>query len=351
MPAAFSRRDFLKLSALAAGGTALRPFFHLPLPEEDRISPLGLGRVTAGRVTIRRAPSLRAEKLTWRPKDHLFQLWDEVVSPDGPAHNPRWYRVVGGYIHSGYVQRVENRLNPPLTDIRPAGQLVEVTVPFTQTWRRTGDGRWAKLYRLYYGSVHWATDLIEGPDGQPWYNIMDDLLRIPYAAPAAHLRPIPDAELAPLSPEVPADEKHIQISLSEQKLTAYEFNRPVFTATVATGLPQEVVPEGEISTETPTGHFVIDHKRPIRHMGNGEITSDPLAYELPGVPWVSYFVSLTGIAIHGTYWHDNFGQPMSRGCVNMRNEDAKWLFRWTAPVYEPPDWYKIERGTLVRVLE
>ena len=53
-------------------------------------------------------------------------------------------------------------------------------------------------------------------------------------------------------------------------------------------------------------------------------------YDLPGVPWVSYF-SGNGAAIHGTYWHNDYGTPKSSGCLNVRPEDAKWLFRWTLP--------------------
>jgi lipoprotein-anchoring transpeptidase ErfK/SrfK len=51
---------------------------------------------------------------------------------------------------------------------------------------------------------------------------------------------------------------------------------------------------------------------------------------LAGVPWTSFFTD-KGHAFHGTYWHDNFGLPMSHGCVNMRTEEAKWLFRWSQP--------------------
>ena len=51
---------------------------------------------------------------------------------------------------------------------------------------------------------------------------------------------------------------------------------------------------------------------------------------LAGVPWCSFFTE-KGHALHGTYWHDNFGLPMSHGCVNMRTEEAKWLFRWSLP--------------------
>ncbi|MBI5619492.1 L,D-transpeptidase, partial [Candidatus Gottesmanbacteria bacterium] len=52
-------------------------------------------------------------------------------------------------------------------------------------------------------------------------------------------------------------------------------------------------------------------------------------YYLPDVPYVMYFY--LGYAIHGTYWHNNFGHPMSHGCVNMRIEDAKTLFEWSSP--------------------
>ena len=62
-------------------------------------------------------------------------------------------------------------------------------------------------------------------------------------------------------------------------------------------------------------------------------TTSPLADDiipLVGVPWCSFFTG-QGHALHGTYWHNNFGVPMSHGCVNMRNEDALKLFRWSRP--------------------
>ena len=70
--------------------------------------------------------------------------------------------------------------------------------------------------------------------------------------------------------------------------------------------------------------------------GDGEITSDLNAYELPGVPWVSYFYSHTGVAFHGTYWHDGYGFRKSHGCVNLSPKDSAWLYNWAkvgTPVY------------------
>ena len=50
-------------------------------------------------------------------------------------------------------------------------------------------------------------------------------------------------------------------------------------------------------------------------------------YDLPNVQWVQYFNS-TGEALHGAYWHDDFGYPHSHGCVNLTNAIAKWFFDW-----------------------
>ena len=61
-------------------------------------------------------------------------------------------------------------------------------------------------------------------------------------------------------------------------------------------------------------------------------------YDLPGISWTSLFVG-DGVAIHSTFWHNDYGTPRSHGCINCRPEDAKWIFRWTEPpvVYDPGD--------------
>jgi lipoprotein-anchoring transpeptidase ErfK/SrfK len=63
-------------------------------------------------------------------------------------------------------------------------------------------------------------------------------------------------------------------------------------------------------------------------------------YDLAGIGWTVLFSS-NGVALHSTFWHNNFGVPMSHGCVNLRPDDAKWLFRWTNPpvAYTPGDQY------------
>ena len=68
------------------------------------------------------------------------------------------------------------------------------------------------------------------------------------------------------------------------------------------------------------------------------------------------FFAEGGYALHGAYWHSNFGAPMSRGCVNLSNQDSHWLFRWTTPVWRPEDvvdqggWEARGRGTRVDVV-
>jgi lipoprotein-anchoring transpeptidase ErfK/SrfK len=83
-------------------------------------------------------------------------------------------------------------------------------------------------------------------------------------------------------------------------------------------------------------------------MGDGKMTDNIHAYELPGVPWVSFF-DVNGVAFHGTYWHDNFGYKMSHGCVNMLMEEAKWLYRWVLPDTEFSAWETRGYGTRVHV--
>jgi len=87
---------------------------------------------------------------------------------------------------------------------------------------------------------------------------------------------------------------------------------------------------------------------PLRHMGNGNLTSDIEAYELPGVPWVCFF-HITGVAIHGTYWHTDFGRPRSHGCVNVPTEDAQWIYRWSFPIAPSNEMMTIGYGTPIIV--
>ncbi len=113
--------------------------------------------------------------------------------------------------------------------------------------------------------------------------------------------------------------KWIDVHLSTQTLIAYEGQTPVYRALISSGLP---------ATPTVTGRFRIWIKLLKTDMSGGSKERGDYYY-LKDVPYVQYFYE--DYALHGTYWHNNFGQPMSRGCVNLSIEDAKWLFEWTSP--------------------
>ncbi|MBE0697570.1 MAG: L,D-transpeptidase [Anaerolineaceae bacterium] len=348
MSQTISRREFLKLSSLSLGGLAFRPLFG----QGEDPDTGDIARVAIRSVSVYSKPSDKSKILYQRHRDELINIYDEIVSPDGPGYNPVWYKVWRGYIHSAYLQRVKVRLNAPVKNDQipqKRGQLAEVTVPMTTTMRYLAYKKaWEPIYRLYYNSTHWIKGVDTGPDGMPWYRLHDELTELEYHAPAEHFRLIQPDEFAPISPEVEPWHKRIEVSLSQQQVTAYENEKIVMQAKVSTGVPDRLTEPGHIPTDTPSGQFNVYSKMPSKHMGNGEVTSDIEAYELPGAPWTTFF-DQHGVPFHGTYWHTNYGMMMSHGCVNLRPEDAKWIFRWTTPVVAPDTWEQTGYGTLVIV--
>jgi lipoprotein-anchoring transpeptidase ErfK/SrfK len=106
------------------------------------------------------------------------------------------------------------------------------------------------------------------------------------------------------------DRRWIDVNLSQQQIYLYESDVLVNSFIVSTGL---------YDTPTVTGEYRIYVKVPIQDM------SGP-GYYLSDVPWVMFFYEDYGF--HGTYWHNSFGTPMSRGCVNLSEDDAAWLYNW-----------------------
>ncbi|MDX1437437.1 MAG: L,D-transpeptidase [Anaerolineales bacterium] len=347
MATRLTRRDFLKLGGLAASSAGYTPFQP---NREDRPDPDPMGRVTINAVSIYKEPHPDATIVGQRFRDELIPIYYEVRPPDGPAYNPLWYRVWGGYAHSSHIQRVETRFHKPRYNLRPTGQLFEVSVPFITSLQKNHREEWFDSTRLYYQSTHWATAIEDGPDGSPWYRLTSELWDVDYYVPATHVRMVSDEELTPISPEVPPEQKRILVNLKDQTLTAFESGREVLHTTISSGLPDPFPTPGEIPTETPLGRFNIQVKLPSKHMGQGRLTDDLEDFVLLGVPWTSFFTT-TGVALHGTYWHNNFGWQMSHGCVNMRNHEAKWIYRWTTPQGDPEEWEHRGRGTVVEVVK
>ena len=342
-----SRRDFLKLGGLSLGSFAFSP----PLKALQRFDDSSLIRVATNSVSVYRRPSDKSAIVSTWYRDELLHVYEEVTA-DEPTHNPVWYRVWGGYIHRARLQRVKLLYNKTLSSLgveEGFRRLMEVTVPYTEPWRTSNAFGWQKLgFRLYFGSVHWAEAIEEGPDGQSWYRVYDDLTGFPYYVNPLHLRPIPLDDLAPITPEVPLESKRIEVNLTMQTLTAYEADREVFKTNISSGILNGPRGADGLSTKTPQGEFRILDKMPNKHMGNGNLFADADDYELPGVPWTLFFTA-QGHAFHGTYWHENFGVPMSRGCINMRTDEARWLFRWSLPQHEIGKTVNRGYGTLVQI--
>lgn len=112
--------------------------------------------------------------------------------------------------------------------------------------------------------------------------------------------------------------KKIIIDLGDQTLTAYEGDELFMQVSISSGL--EDLP-------TPRGTFHIFEKTPSRYMQGPLPGISDQYYDLPGVPWTMYFTK-QGAAIHGAYWHDNFGTQWSHGCVNLRPQDSELLYDW-----------------------
>ena len=126
--------------------------------------------------------------------------------------------------------------------------------------------------------------------------------------------------------EAPTPEKRIEVDLTNQKVYAYEGNVKVYEFLVSTGK----------WGRTPTGEFTIWVKVKSQLMRGGSRALNTYYY-LPNVPWVMFFYNsqvpkMRGFSFHGTYWHSNFGHPMSHGCINMTIDDAKKLYDWATPV-------------------
>lgn len=118
-------------------------------------------------------------------------------------------------------------------------------------------------------------------------------------------------------------EKHIYVDLKKQLLSAYQGDNLFMQALVSTGK----------WGRTPPGEYTIWVKMRATRMSGGQGND---YYNLPNVPYVMFFANdkvpkIAGFSLHGAYWHNNFGHPMSHGCVNMRQIDAEKLYNWASP--------------------
>jgi len=333
-----SRRDFLKLAAAGSLAFVLK---DLKLDRAFAAPAVTQGRMTISGVPLYDAPKFGSNVIHNFNADEVVTV-DQVID-DGDLGNPFdsiWYKINDGYTYSGWIQPVEIKYQKPVFQIPKAGQVGEITVPYSDT--KVSPYIYAKRgYRVYYGTTHWVKDVVVTKEEKSiWYLIYDSEVKKYLYVPFHDMRLVPNDELTLLSPDVSADDKHIMIDLENQMVTAFEGDTMVFSQRCSSGSK---------GTETPKGEFRTYHKGPSVHMTNqGDAVEN--IYNLPGVPWCTFFTGL-GNALHGAYWHNDYGRPRSHGCVNLPSEAAKFLYRWTLPNV-PPDveyLHKPGEGTHVQI--
>jgi len=313
-----NRREFIKYASGALAWLTLpRTLPPTALPASEA-PPTSLGRIaTWWWQAVRREPSQQAEWVAWKKRDEIIPLYAAVAGKAPWPDNPIWYQTDGGFIHSGYVQPVENSPSAEvIAEVAEPGFWAQVCVPIAEArWRPTSP---YVGYKLYYGTVYRVVNAAADADGTWWYQLQEGVTYAPGPyVPAWSVRRIPPAELAPISPR--RSDKWIEIDVDAQTLRCLEGGAAVFGTRISSGLP---------GTATPRGEHRVLYKRHTSRMIGG---SEESRYDLPGVAFPVYFTR-SAVAIHGTYWHNDFVRRHSHGCVNVTNQAAEWIFRWTDPV-------------------
>ena len=352
-----SRGEILKYTALGLASLAFlsikRLLSQIQFPESER-----LGRLTVGMAEVKAKPDIDSNTVTKVYEDAILPWLREVVGRRPYRRNQRWVETPQGYIWAPYLQPVKNQPNLPVnslpeTSLGP-GLWAEVSVPYVDLILANPPARspWLKedqTPRLYYTQVFWIDQIKTGEQGQILYRVNE---RYGYGdifwAKAEAFRPLSQEEIAPIHPEVGA--KRVVVNLAQQTLSCYEGKNEVYFALVSTGIRSDMNGNKTEQWSTPLGTRPIWRKLLSVHMSGGTTGG---GYDLPGVSWTSLF-EWKGVAIHSTFWHNNFGEEMSHGCVNAAPEDAKWVFRWTNPIVsvDPGDLtVGMPGGTLVEVIE
>lgn len=348
-----SRRTFLRASFVTLGNLAATPL--------KRVFALGqnsrLGRVNVGMTELKKLPDPDSPTLGQVYEDTIVPWLREVVGRRPFRFNQRWVETPEGYIWAPYLQPVKNAINTPVGSLPQSslgpGMWAEVSVPYVDVILDNPPARSPWLQntqrpRLYYSQVFWIDQVKTDDQGKVWYRVNErygfgDLLW----ADAEGFRPLTKEEVEPINPQ--AEGKRVVVNTDRQTLTCYEGKREVYFTQVSTGMKYNFEGQRVETWETPNGTRPIWRKLISVHMTGGTTGG---GYDLAGVSWTTLFEG-NGVAIHSTFWHNNFGEAMSQGCVNCRPEDAKWVFRWTLPVvaYDPGDLtIGMPGGTLIEVV-
>jgi hypothetical protein len=357
MKHSFSRRDFLKVAGVGLSALAFRPFkfdayyekFYAPRRLPQFPASEIIGRLTDDTDVRKRPTPMDSSGLDTSVgvlrADTLIPWEREVIGSVPGLVNQKYLETSQGYIWSSRVQPTRNFPNTPITEM-PAGQTgfwAEVTVPYVDL---TVDGVIASPWmqdhikysfqpRVYYGQVIWI-DQIRTSNGFPEYRWNEGADGHGYGYGAygeffwldgAGVKVLTDADVAPISPDVDPNEKKIVASVTYQTLSCLEGNNEVFFCRIASGQTYDSFGAKSDQLATPVGELNTHWKIISKNMTAGNAQA---GYSTPAVPW-STFISGDGVAIHGAFWHNDFGERRSHGCINVSPENAKWIFRWTTP--------------------
>lgn len=331
-----TRRDFLKAAALSAAGLALpgglyglRPWSLPDFPQGEK-----LGRVLGGKVEVKARPHEDSPTVKELFEDAVVVWLREVVGSRQLWITQRFIETPEGFIFAPNLQPVRHQPNASLAALpAPEGMWVEVTVPYVDLAVANPPGRspwlgFTTTPRLYYSQIMWVDQIKTDEQGQIWYRLSDRYGSFGdfFWAAAEAFRPLSAEEMSPIHPEV--EDKLVVVDLTYQTLSCLEGKDEVYFCRVSTGpkLTSKENPDGRWAT--PLGKHTIWRKLVSVHMTGGTTGG---GYDLPGIGWTTLFAS-KGMAIHSTFWHNNYGIAQSHGCVNCTPEDAQWIFRWTMPV-------------------
>ncbi len=203
---------------------------------------------------------------------------------------------------------------------------------------RTGPGTdYKKIYRLRNGIVLHTSHKIIKSNGEIWYKVTfagekvnkKNRIKGDWYVSAKYLKPVDNIKsyIYEIDKSIIDQNKVIYINLKSQTLEAYEGDRLFLKTKISTGL---------LDTPTPPGEYYVHYMTPSRYMQDDATNTDDVNqtttpkeyYDLPGVPFTMYF-DTDGKAIHGAYWHNNFGKHSSHGCVNLPITESEKLYRWT----------------------
>ena len=352
-----SRRDFLKIAGVGLGALAFRPplafdLEYLSIPKRLPQFPGSeiIGRVLEPGIDLRNSPTNDETTPTSIAKldaDTLVEWGRQVVGRViGGLSNQRYVETPQGYIYASVLQPTRNLPNTPITEM-PAGQQgfwAEVTVPYVELAHEgVVASPWLQDHieyrfppRLYYGQVVWI-DQVRTSNGFTEYRWNEGANGHGYGYGAsgeffwgdgAGLKVLTEADVATINPDVDPNEKKIEANLDYQTLSCYEGNTEVYFCRISSGLGYDPS-TGQASDKlaTPVGNLLTHWKIVSLNMTAGTFQS---GYSTPAVPW-NTMISGDGVAIHGAFWHNAFGEKRSHGCINVTPEDAKWIFRWSTP--------------------